>query len=188
MKLGKRLLHIFILIILVATDQITKIMAANAFSDGSSYAIFEDVLRLVFSKNTGASWGVMKGMNPFFMIFVSLVALLVLWFYFSLPAKKYYNPLRYATIILLSGAIGNLIDRFRVGYVIDFIYFELIDFPVFNLADCYITVSAALIILLVLVRYRNDDIKLRFFKKKKEAETDNSNKNLTTQDETKTDI
>lgn len=60
-------------------------------------------------------------------------------------------------ILLAAGAIGNFIDRVRFGYVRDFIYFKIINFPVFNVADCYVTVSVIIFIILILFVYKNED-------------------------------
>ena len=60
-------------------------------------------------------------------------------------------------IFLLSGAVGNLIDRVILGYVTDFIYFEIINFPVFNIADCYITVTAILFLIMTFCYFKDND-------------------------------
>ena len=70
-----------------------------------------------------------------------------------------------------SGAIGNFIDRVRFGYVRDFIYFKLINFPVFNVADCYVTISVAIFIVLILFVYKENEFDFLSFKKK--ADKDN---------------
>ena len=75
----------------------------------------------------------------------------------NLPATRKYMPLLITCTLLVSGAVGNFIDRVRFGYVRDFIYFKLINFPVFNVADCYVTVSVALLIILILFVYKEDD-------------------------------
>lgn len=79
--------------------------------------------------------------------------------------------MRFIIVLLVSGAIGNFIDRCLNNYVIDFFYFKLIDFPVFNVADIYVTVAAIFLILLFCFYYKEEDIdmllsKLPFVKKK----------------------
>ena len=66
-------------------------------------------------------------------------------------------PVYITCILLAAGAIGNFIDRVRFGYVRDFIYFKIINFPVFNVADCYVTVSVIIFIILILFVYKNED-------------------------------
>lgn len=65
--------------------------------------------------------------------------------------------MRIVLVFLSAGAIGNLIDRSVNKYVVDFLYFELIDFPIFNLADCYVTGAAAFLIILCLFYYKDED-------------------------------
>ena len=79
-----------------------------------------------------------------------------------------YLPLYIAMILLLSGAVGNLIDRAVRGFVVDFFYFSLIDFPIFNVADCYVVCAAGLLILLIGFFYKEDE--LSFLSSKKENE------------------
>ena len=74
-----------------------------------------------------------------------------------IPKERFYLPLLTIATVLAAGALGNFIDRFFRGYVIDFIYFSLIDFPVFNLADVYVVVSGIFLILFVCTKYRDDD-------------------------------
>ena len=75
-----------------------------------------------------------------------------------LPEVKRLLPLKACIVAIAAGAIGNMIDRVRLGYVIDFFYFELIDFPIFNVADIYVTVAAFALVLLILFYYKEDEI------------------------------
>ena len=74
-------------------------------------------------------------------------------------------------VFIASGAIGNLIDRIVLKYVVDFLYFELIDFPVFNIADCYITISVIILAIMLIFYYKEEDIDL-ILKKKKRGSAD----------------
>ena len=65
--------------------------------------------------------------------------------------------MRWILVVLAAGAVGNMIDRIANGYVVDFLYFELINFPVFNVADCYVCVAAVLLIYCLLFRYKEED-------------------------------
>ena len=75
-----------------------------------------------------------------------------------MPQNKKYTALNYIIVFLIAGAIGNYIDRIAKNYVVDFIYFSLINFPVFNVADCYVTVSVILLFILILFYYKDDDL------------------------------
>ena len=72
--------------------------------------------------------------------------------------NKHYAPLYLSLILIFSGAVGNFIDRVKNKYVVDFIYFKLIDFPVFNFADICITIGCAVLILSLIFIYRGEDI------------------------------
>ena len=76
--------------------------------------------------------------------------------YFKLPPKKKYNPARVLLVFIAAGGLGNIIDRVIFGYVTDFIRFDFIDFPVFNVADMYITVCEVVALILVFFVYRDD--------------------------------
>ena len=90
--------------------------------------------------------------------YFSLCLLLSLWlFWFISHITKKYMLMRITIILLGSGAVGNFIDRLFLGYVRDFIYFRLINFPVFNVADCYVTIGLALFIIMILFIYKDED-------------------------------
>ena len=81
---------------------------------------------------------------------------------------KKYRWLRFILVLLTAGALGNLIDRLRLNYVIDFFYFELINFPIFNVADIYVTVGMALLLILVLFYYKEEELEVLWpFRKRK---------------------
>ena len=110
-----------------------------------------------YLRNSGAAWGMLSGRINLFLVFTVIVMLIVTYVIINLPATRKYMPLLITCTLLVSGAVGNFIDRVRFGYVRDFIYFKLINFPVFNVADCYVTVSVALLIILILFVYKEDD-------------------------------
>ena len=98
-----------------------------------------------------------QGSVLFFAVVSILFLLVLIYAWMRIPKERFYLPLLTIAAVLASGALGNFIDRFFRGYVIDFIYFSLIDFPVFNLADVYVVVSGILLILFVCTKYRDDN-------------------------------
>ncbi len=86
------------------------------------------------------------------------MVLAVLFGLYQMPDGKRYLPLYGCMVLLASGAVGNLIDRTTRGFVVDFFYFKLIDFPIFNVADGYVVVSAALLILLTGLFYKEEEL------------------------------
>lgn len=154
----KRFLHLIVLSFLVALDQITKLAVRINLTDGREITLIPKVLKFVFHKNDGAVWGIMSGKTILLTVITILILILMIWFYFRIPTKRRFFALQLILIFVAAGAVGNLMDRITLGYVTDFIYFELIDFPVFNVADCYITVSAFLLVFLVLFFYKEEEI------------------------------
>lgn len=145
--------------ILVFIDQWTKhLVTANLEPEGKSIAVWEGVFRIVSHKNTGAVWGIMSDKTVFLSIFTVVLMAAVLFFYFRINWDcKRTRILKIICILVTAGAIGNFIDRITLHYVVDFLYFELIDFPVFNVADCYITVSTFLMLILVIFYFKDED-------------------------------
>lgn len=134
------LLTVFILVL----DQGTKIWAARALIE-RPLVLIPGALELTYLENRGAVWGLMQGWRWVFLVATFLFLAAVIWFY--IRRRKDMTVLtRVILALLFSGAIGNLIDRAILGYVRDMIYFRLINFPVFNVADSAITIAAALLV------------------------------------------
>lgn len=152
----KKLLALPITIILILFDYYTKYLTRVNLKD-SSKVIFEDVFELTFVKNTGAAFGILKDKQWFFIVITVIFLSCAIIMLIKLNNKKRYMPLGLCIIFLVSGAIGNFIDRLTLGYVTDMFYFKLIDFPVFNVADCYITVSVFVLLILILFVYKDDE-------------------------------
>lgn len=145
-------------ILLVVLDQTTKYLAVIHLKDQPPYVILQNIFQLEYLENRGAAFGLFQNKRIFFYLSVILISVIVVWFYSRVPMDRKYMPLRICAVLLIAGAYGNFIDRVRLNYVIDFFYFKLIDFPIFNVADIYVTVSAFLIILLIFFYYKEDDL------------------------------
>lgn len=168
-----RAFHALLCVVLVVLDQLTKYFARLNLSDGNDFIIIKGVFRLTFLKNTGAVWGIFSGHvnSAVVLTVVSIIILVfVLLMYFKTGYTKKYRLIRIIMVLIVAGAIGNLIDRIAFGYVTDFLYFELINFPVFNVADCYITLSCVAAVILMLTKYRDDEMEFLSFKKKEKSE------------------
>lgn len=144
-------------IFLVAIDRITKHLAVLHLKDQEPIQLIRGVLEFQYLENQGAAWGMLTGKQWFFWI-VTIVFLIICLIYFKkVPAGKRYFPLTATVVFLVSGAVGNFIDRITQRYVVDFIYFSLIDFPIFNVADIYVSISVIVLIILILFYYKEDD-------------------------------
>lgn len=151
-------------VVLVLFDQWTKVLAASNLK-GGSVVLIPGVLQLTYLENRGAAFSMLEGQQGFFFVITVVIVGAVLWFYAKLPADKKYRKLRITAAFLTAGAIGNFIDRLALHYVRDFIYFVIINFPIFNVADIYVTGSAIALVVFVLFTYKDDDF--AFLKKKK---------------------
>lgn len=172
MKKGIRItIHAIGVALLVAIDQIAKWMVRTYLTGGRSIVIWDGVFKLVSHRNTGAVWGIFHDKTDMLSIVTIIILGAVIFFYFRMPwDRPKLRHLRRILVFVCAGAIGNLIDRIWLKYVVDFLYFELIDFPVFNIADCYITVSMFLLIILFFAYYREEDFDFLDRKKKPAAE------------------
>lgn len=148
---------LFISVLLILFDQFTKYLATIKLKGKEPFDVIEGVFQFYYHENNGSAFGMFGGKTIFLLVFTSLILLGILYIYFKMPDDKKFMPLRILTMFLIAGAVGNLIDRFTYHYVVDFLYFELIDFPIFNVADCYITVTAVVMLLLSFFYYKEED-------------------------------
>lgn len=161
--------------LLVFLDQWTKYLAVHHLKDHASLVVIKGVFELHYLENRGAAFGVLQGRKMFFIIITMLMIILMVYVYGRLPAERRFYPLHGICIALFAGAIGNFIDRIFHQYVIDFFYFSLINFPIFNVADIYVTCAMVLFIVLFLFYYKEADLDrlaTLIFPWKKRGETD----------------
>lgn len=144
-------------LLLTFLDQYTKLLAQSRLSGHPSVILINGVLELKYLENTGIAFGLFAGKKTFFLIVCILFFMLGIYLFIRIPKKRYYLPLLGILFLMLSGALGNFIDRAWRGYVVDFIYFSLIDFPIFNLADVYVVCGSILLVLLVCLKYSDED-------------------------------
>lgn len=154
----KKLWYGILLILLVAFDQITKLLAVDKLSDGTVYPIIKNVFILTYVENRGAAFGMFQGKFPLLSVMTILILGFIVYLFFKIPNDKKYGILRFTLVLLTAGAVGNLIDRVGRSFVVDFFYFKPINFPVFNVADIFVTCSAVLLVILLLFVYKDDDI------------------------------
>jgi signal peptidase II len=134
------ILLIAIIVGIIALDQVTKWLAVIYLQGEPSFPLWQDVLHFTYARNEGAAFGILSDQRWVFMVFstVAIIALLAVLFIYR-PKSRY---VQITLAMIIGGGIGNMIDRFALGYVIDFIDFTLIDFAVFNVADSFVTVGA----------------------------------------------
>ncbi|MGH7596266.1 MAG: signal peptidase II [bacterium] len=137
-------------VLVVILDQITKLAVKARFYLGESIEIFGDTLRFTYIQNPGMAFGIRFGGKLFFTVFASIASLIILIYLYRMRQERFQS--RFSLALILGGAIGNLIDRFAYGEVIDFIDIgvESTRWPVFNIADSAVTVGMIILISLVL--------------------------------------
>ena len=145
------------ILLLTLFDRWTKIMAVSHLKGAPPVVLIKGVLELRYLENHGAAFGMLQNRQVFFWILTMIFFCFALYFFFKVPKTTRYLPLDISIAILTAGAAGNFIDRITLKYVIDYIYFSLIDFPVFNVADIYVSAGVAVLIILVLFFYKEEE-------------------------------
>ncbi len=148
---------LFLLAVLIAFDQLTKHIAVLKLKDRPAIPLIDGILELNYLENRGAAFGLLQDQKIFFVVVAVVFLCIITFVLIKAPGEKKYDKLNLLLIMIASGAAGNLIDRLKTDYVVDFIYIVLIDFPIFNVADMYVTFSAALLVIQVLFVYQDND-------------------------------
>jgi len=143
-------------LIIISIDQTTKCLAVKSLAPNGSKGIINGVFELKYTQNTGISWGLFNGSGASLRwVFVALIITVltaIYVYFFRMPKTKVHNWIRLSFVMISGGAVGNLIDRLMHadGHVTDFLYFSMIDFPIFNFADVFVVCGTALLAVLVL--------------------------------------
>ncbi len=143
-KIKQSLILLVSTVALVVLDQIVKGWAVERLKGQAAIALWPGVFELSYVENRGAAFGMLQGQRWLFAVLTVAVILGLIFVYFRLLPERKFRLTRSCCIGVMAGAIGNLIDRIWLQYVVDMFYFKLIDFPVFNVADCYVVVGAFL--------------------------------------------
>lgn len=180
---------VIIFMILVLLDQITKYLAYIKLRNHQAFPIIKDVFELQYLENQSAAFGkdpisllnnvfhwfdnnpdgLLRAKMIFFSILTVIVLVLITLLLNRIPDTKRLMPLKFTLVVFSSGAFGNLIDRVLNNFVVDFFYFKLINFPIFNVADIYVTCAAFMLIILALY-YKEDDLNMIFPSKKEKKD------------------
>lgn len=156
-------------IFLILLDQVTKYLAIVHLKGNDAVPIWKGIFELQYLENQGAAFGILQGKKVFLILFTAILLMLLLYLFFTFPAGKRYYWAHIICVLYISGALGNFIDRVRYNYVVDFFYFKLINFPIFNIADIYV-VAASIMMLVGMFYYKEKDYEKMFPSKKKKEE------------------
>lgn len=180
-KTKRNIFALVAIVLLCALDQFTKYLVVANMQLGEAIPIIDGVFQLRYIRNDGMAWSLLEGKQIVFVIMTPIVIFFLAKMFVKLPEDKKYTPVRVVTVFLTAGAIGNLIDRIWggevlcKGSVVDFFDFCLINFPVFNVADIYVSLSVVALFIFMIFKYREEDFDVIYdscvkFGKKKEKD------------------
>ena len=161
------IIDLILMIFLTVLDQAAKYWAVLRLKDKPVIPILQDVLELNYLENRGAAFGLLQNQKVFFVLIALVILFVIGYVLILMPDDVKYNKMHILLVVMASGACGNMIDRIRTDYVVDFISFVIIHFPIFNVADIYVTVATFLFIILFLFVYKENDFAFLSFGQQK---------------------
>lgn len=160
MKTKKFFYSLITILLIVALDQLVKLYISSTLGLFQSVPVIKNIFEITYIHNNGAAWGMFSGRIGI-LIGITIIVILGCFYIFN-NLVEYSEPkyilLRWSIVFLIAGSIGNMIDRIRLGYVVDYLYFKLIDFPIFNIADIFVVISIIIIFFIIVFKLSNDDV------------------------------
>ncbi len=140
-----------IIVLIVVFDQLSKFFVDLYLKGNETTVAIPYVISFQYHENRGAAWGILSEHRWVFMLISTVAIIAILGFLIWTRKEKTSFLVRLSLAFFAGGGIGNMIDRVRLSYVIDFLKFEFIDFPIFNVADSFITIGAAIMIVYLIM-------------------------------------
>lgn len=157
------IIDILAILLFIFLDQFTKYLAVVKLKYNPPYVLIDGVLEFNYLENKGAAFGMLQDKKTLFIFMTVIMLTVVFYVLLKLPNEKKFVSWQIFLCLICAGGVGNMIDRVRFDYVVDFIYFVLIDFPVFNLADILITIGTVLFFIVILFFTKEEELQfLRF--------------------------
>ncbi len=157
--------------LLVFVDRLSKLWAVRTLMGKAAIEVWPGVFELHYLENYGMAFGLLQNQQIFFYIATALIMAAVVYLLYRTPPTPRFAPMIAVLTLMTGGAVGNLIDRASTKYVVDFLYFKLINFPIFNVADCFVTLSSIALFILLLFVYKDEEFtRVYGFKKKNREE------------------
>lgn len=169
-------IDIVLIAILIAFDRFTKQLALAYLKGTAGLSLISGVLELRYLENRGAAFSLLQGKTWLILLTGFLFIGIVIYFIMKMPDHKKYNIIHIVVSFFIAGGIGNMMDRFLYGYVVDFISFVLINFPIFNVADIYVVVAFFIVGIFVLFIFTDDDLEFLSFRKHPKQNTEEATK------------
>lgn len=150
------MLYVVILIaaLSIFIDQILKLAVVNTLDVGQTIPVIDGVFHFTYIQNFGAAFSILQNRQSF-LILITALAMAVMAFIAVKNINRNSRLTSVSLALIVGGGIGNIIDRIRMGYVVDFFDFRLIDYPVFNFADCCVVVGAIMLVVAILLSERH---------------------------------
>lgn len=164
------ILAIVSVFLLIGLDQLVKFLITSHMALYDTIPVIKNIFHITYIQNRGAAWGSLQGKRIFLLVVTLLVLAFLVYFYIKMLRLNKYKDLRILFIFVFSGAVGNMIDRIRLGYVIDMFDFRLINFPIFNVADIYVTCSMIILLIIILFKYKDNELEDLFGGSKKTSD------------------
>ncbi len=147
MKLKKISLPI-VIILGIVLDQIFKMAIVKNLRLSEQKSVINGILSLTHLRNNGAAWSILEGQQWFFVLTTVIVLAVAIWFWLKNLSKNWYAI---GLTLIISGALGNFIDRVRQGYVVDMFQLDFINFPIFNVADILLSIGFVVLFIGILI-------------------------------------
>lgn len=161
-------LDILLGILLIGFDQFTKGLAVGHLKGQPAFPLIDGVLELQYLENYGMAFGLLQNQKVFLILTGSIFTLVLLFFLLKMPVTPKFRGIHITTVFIISGGLGNMLDRLRMDYVVDFISFVLIHFPIFNVADIYVV--CATIGMFIMFMFVLNEKDLEFLNLKRDSE------------------
>lgn len=145
------MIYITLIFLTILLDQFSKYLVLTYLVPIDSYPLIPGVFNLTYVENRGAAFSLFTNMQPFLIITTLIFVIILSIVLFKIPKKKENRWINLSLACLIGGALGNFIDRLRLDYVIDFLDFHLINFAIFNLADCFVVCGSISLAIALLV-------------------------------------
>lgn len=137
------MLYLVLLVVIVGCDQLLKYWITTNLALQQVQTLIPNLFSLTYLRNDGAAWSILQGKQLFFMLLTPIVILVLGYLLFK--ARRQHRIYALGLTFMIAGALGNFIDRLRLGYVVDMFQLDFINFPIFNLADSALTVGVILV-------------------------------------------
>lgn len=153
------IIDLVLFMVLIVLDRITKNWAVSVLMDKGPIPIIKNVVEFYYlpNGNTGAAFGMLEGHRVLFLVIAAVVVAVIVYLVVNMPSGSKFRVLEILLVFIAAGGAGNMIDRFTNGYVVDFIYISCINFPIFNVADMYVSVCTVILAIIVLFRLKEED-------------------------------